>query len=59
MLLPHMREQAFEHLARLAWRELGDAYQRELFDQAWQQAATLARELSVFVFANPPAWLQL
>lgn len=24
---------------------------------AWQQAATLTRELSVFVFANPPAWL--
>lgn len=24
---------------------------------AWQQAATLARELSTFVFAKPPSWL--
>lgn len=24
---------------------------------AWQAAATLTRELSVFVYANPPAWL--
>ena len=24
---------------------------------AWQQAATLTREMSSFAFANPPAWL--